>query len=129
MKGEDFMKIYTSYYANLKNIPEDIIPISIAGKCPDFYEGLQYKKLAPKYWFFQQWKINHDNDFYIENFNKEVLNTLTPKKVVEDLMFLSEGKDVVLLCYEKLGDFCHRHLVANWLNDNGIDCEEFIKGD
>ena len=123
------MKLYTSYYANLKNIPEDIIPISIAGKCPDFYKGLEYKKLAPKYWFFQQWKINHDNDFYIENFNKEVLNTLTPKKVVEDLMFLSEGKDVVLLCYEKPEDFCHRHLVANWLNDNEIDCEEFKKGD
>ena len=123
------MKIYTSYYANLKNIPEDIIPISIAGKCPDFYEGLQYKKLAPKYWFFQQWKINNDNDFYIENFNKEVLNTLTPKKVIEDLISLSKGADVVLLCYEKPGDFCHRHLVANWLNDNGIDCEEFIKGD
>jgi len=119
------MKIYTSYYANLKNIPKDIIPISIAGKCPDFYKGLEYKKLAPKYWFFKQWKINHDNDFYIENFNKEVLNSLTSKEVINDLMFLSEGKDVVLLCYEKPGDFCHRHLVANWLNDNGVDCKEY----
>lgn len=118
------MKVYTSYYAKLKKIPEDIIAISIAGKCPDFYNGIQYKKLAPKYDFFQQWKKNNDNNYYIYHFNKEVLNTLDPQVVYKELEILSNGKDVVLLCYEKPTDFCHRHLVAGWLNDNGIYCEE-----
>ena len=34
--------------------------------------------------------------------------------------------DCVLLCYEKPGDFCHRHILANWLEENfGFKVEEF----
>lgn len=44
--------IYTSYFAKLKELEKhNIIPISICGKAPDWYKGLQYKKLAPKYGF------------------------------------------------------------------------------
>ena len=32
---------------------------------------------------------------------------------------------IALICYEKPTDFCHRHLVADWLNKNGIECEEW----
>ena len=35
------------------------------------------------------------------------------------------NKDICLMCYEKPSDFCHRHLVANWLNENGIECKEW----
>lgn len=31
---------------------------------------------------------------------------------------------IALLCYEKPDDFCHRHLVADWLRKNGYECEE-----
>lgn len=60
--------IYTSYFAQLRNMPENIIPISICGKAPDWYDGLQYKKLAPKYGFFTEWKKIHDNDFLYRAF-------------------------------------------------------------
>ena len=29
------------------------------------------------------------------------------------------------LCYEKPGDFCHRHLVADWLTKSGVNCIEW----
>ena len=44
------MKIYTSYYANLRKIPDDIVRISIAGKAPAWYTGLQYKKYCTQNW-------------------------------------------------------------------------------
>ena len=116
--------IYTSYFAKLKKLPPDIVPISICGRAPDWYNGLQYKKLAPKYSFFSEWKITHDNNYYIEHFNDEVLFTLSPQTVYNELMKLSGGKDIALICYEKPTDFCHRHLVAEWLANNGIKCEE-----
>ena len=121
------MKIYTSYFAKLKSLPENIIPISICGKAPDWYKGLQYKKLAPKYDFFMKWKENHDNDYYVKCFNEQVLSQLDPLKTVYELLITTSGakKDVCLLCYEKPSDFCHRHLVADWLNKNGIKCEEY----
>ena len=119
--------IYTSYFDNLKNLPRYIIPISICGQAPDWYKGLQYKKLAPKYKFFMEWKENKDNNYYIECFNEQVLDKLCPHHVVFDLynLLISEDYDVCLICYEKPNEFCHRHLVAKWLNDNGYECEEW----
>lgn len=101
----------------MKKIPENIVKISICGKVPEWYDGIQYKKVAPKYKFFMEWKENKDNNFYIEHFNSEVLDTLSAQSVYEDLERLSNGNDCVLLCYEKPGDFCHRHLVADWLSE------------
>lgn len=119
--------IYTSYFAKLKSLPEDIIPISICGKAPDWYTGLQYKKLAPKYDFFMEWKKNHDNDYYIKCFNEQVLDNLNAIEVIRDLFDLTNSvdKEFCLICYEKPSDFCHRHLVAEWLNNNGFECKEW----
>lgn len=131
--------IYTSYFAKLKSLPEDVVPISICGKAPDWYKGLQYKKLAPKYDFFMKWKENHDNDYYIKCFNEQVLNKLNVENVIQELdeLMLNEtmtldykidSKEVpkiALICYEKPSDFCHRHLVADWLNKNGYECKEY----
>lgn len=118
--------IYTSYFAKLKDFPDNIIPISICGKAPDWYKGLQYKKLAPKHDFFMKWKENHDNDYYVKCYNEQVLSQLDPEKTAYELLITTSGakKDVCLICYEKPSDFCHRHLVADWLNKNGIKCEE-----
>ena len=30
--------------------------------------------------------------------------------------FNESGKDYILLCYEKPGDFCHRHILADYIN-------------
>ena len=123
--------IYTSYFAKLKSLPENIIPISICDKAPDWYKGLQYKKLAPKYGFFMEWKKNHDNNYYIKCFSEQVLDKLNVLTVMRDLIDLVNstedhiGKEIALICYEKPSDFCHRHLVDEWLNSNGIQCKEW----
>lgn len=142
--------IYTSYFANIKNLEKNYIPIAICGKSPDNYNGLEYKKLAPKWKFFKEWKENKDNNFYIDHFNEEVLNILNPLDVIGDLEDLIKKSNlydddlkifleivncmiwdnphihIVLICYEKPGDFCHRHLVSKWLEDNNIKCKELI---
>lgn len=128
--SEENNMIYTSYFAKLKSLPENIIPISICSKAPECYKGLQYKKLAPKYDFFMEWKKNHDNDYYIKCFNEQVLGKLDWFQVYEELQDLAAtcGKqhyEIALICYEKPSDFCHRHLVADWFNKNGILCEEW----
>ena len=121
--------IYTSYFAKLKALPATIIPVAICGKAPEWYNGLQYKKLAPKYDFFMEWKCNHDNDYYIRCFNEQVLSKLDADTIVRELTELTNATnkdaDIALLCYEKPTDFCHRHLVSEWLNSNGIQCKEW----
>lgn len=45
--------MFTGYFAKLKEYKQaGLIPISISGKSPDWYDGLEYKKLAPKWAFF-----------------------------------------------------------------------------
>lgn len=123
--------IYTSYFAKLKELEKhNIIPISICAKAPDWYRGLQYKKLASKHGFFMGWKKNQDNDYYIEHFQKEVLEGLDATEVILDFSRMTYGfnvgeNDIALICYEKSSDFCHRHLVAEWLNQNGYHCTEW----
>ena len=131
--------IYTSYFAKIKDLPQHIIPISIAGRAPEWYEGPQYKKLAPKYEFFMKWKETGDNDYYIKCFNEQVLDKLNPEEVVKELDNillnntttidyngdLIQVPKIALICYEKPLDFCHRHLVADWLNKSGFKCEEY----
>lgn len=132
--------IYTTYFAKVKDLPPNVIPISICGKAPDGWKGLEYKKFAPKWNFFKVWKETHDNDYYIEHYQKEVLDTLNFIKVIIELqvkipeeirgkMTASVSKDpnyhIALVCYEKPQDFCHRHLVAKWFEKNGIKVEEW----
>ncbi len=107
----------TSYYAISGREPN---AVSVAGKAPIWFLGRQYKKLAPKYWFFQKYKKDGDEEFYKEQYYKEVLDKLEPQKVYNEL-----GKNAVLLCWEKKGKFCHRRLVAEWLEKAlGITIEE-----
>ena len=132
--------LYTSYFAKLRSLPDNIIPILICCKAPDWYEGLQYKKLAPKYDFFMEWKRNHDNDYYIKCFNEQVLSPLSFTKTVNELQIMlpndikekmttsflaDENYHIALICYEKPSDFSHRHLVADWFKQNGFKCEEW----
>lgn len=77
-----------------------------------------------------EWKKNHDNDYYIEHFQSEVLDGLDATNVILDFSRMAYGfnvgeNDIALICYEKPADFCHRHLVAEWLSQNGFKCEEW----
>lgn len=125
--------MYTGYFAKLKYYEEQgLIPIAICGGIPKWYSGLWYKKLAPKWSFFNEWKngTEHkgDNEYYILHFNEEVLKNINPSEIEKELKTLAKRRTsdkIILLCYEKPGDFCHRHLVSDWFNQNGIFCKEF----
>lgn len=119
------MKIYTSYFANLRNLPPDIFPISIARKTPSWFDGISIKLLAPDDQIRSTYNFDGNNERYITDYNEEVLSILYAPKLVQYIMVKSGGRDVVLLCYETPDKFCHRHLVSEWLNKNGFHCQEY----
>ena len=122
---------YTSYFANIKNLPPDIVPIAICGKSPEGYKGLEYKKLAPSWSIFRDWKYSEhthaDKAIYTDRFYKEILDKLDPLVVEQELLSYPRvrGRSFCLICYEKPNDFCHRHLVSEWMRNAGIDIQEF----
>lgn len=120
-------KIYTSYFANLRNMPDDIVPVSICQMPPAAYNGLKYKKLAPPSALISAYKKKPNENNYILKYNEQVLNNLNQFKVLQELEALVPvgTKQIVLVCYEKPGDFCHRRLVARWFKKIGIDIPEY----
>ena len=63
---------------------------------------------------------------YVQRFNSEILAHRDPKAFLAAIEKMANGKDVALCCFEKPDGFCHRHLVAKWLNEKlGVQVEEF----
>lgn len=112
--------IYTSYFNNIQNLKNLGYQnfISIAGQTPKWYIFKKYIPLMPKLNWWKQWYNNNlSNDWYEQKYFNTVLNKLDINSVISDL-----GNNPILLCYQLPNQFCHRHLVAKWLNMNGYKC-------
>lgn len=109
--------IYTGYFtkhAKLNNA------VSIALYTPKAIKIPSYKPLMPTKQILFKYKNDADytEEMYRNEYYKNVLNKLDPKEIYSAL------DEHVLLCYEKSNDFCHRHIIAEWLNGNGYSCKE-----
>ena len=114
------MNIYTSYFANMKKLDKEKYTfISISLYPPKWYEGKVYKKVAPSNEILMDWKNGKKDEearsHYERMYSFKILRKLNAKDILKDLEELSEGKDIVLLCFEKSGDFCHRYLLSKFL--------------
>jgi len=110
--------IYTSYFAN-KKIPKHLKKVSIARITPKWSKvDEEYKLLAPNKELLYGYKNGTINEMQYEVMYLQQLSTIDIQKLHKDL----DGK--VLLCYEANEEFCHRHILSNWLNKNNIKAEE-----
>lgn len=106
--------IQTSYFAKYKGDSGISIATSQPNGCnyPVFHELVPDKSLV---WAYKDGKITEEE--YTTVYMNQ-LNQLDVHKIAKEL----EGK--VLLCWEGKQKFCHRHIVADWFNKNGIPCKE-----
>jgi hypothetical protein len=112
--------MFTSYFANVKKLPTDLVPVSIARGSPRGFPGKKELRLAPTWAMLKMTKADYDTRF------AEMLAQLDPAEIYQTL-----GENAVLLCWEKPGDACHRRLVAEWLEAAlGIEIPEcgFARG-
>lgn len=117
------MIIYTSYFAKLKELEKKgIIPISIARKKPHWFTGEELIKLAPPTWL-----MKYKEEEYTLNYKKYVLGKYNLQATVNYFKKKYKGKKIALICYEKSSGFCHRHLVAEWLEKGGLEVKEYGK--
>lgn len=79
--------------------------------------GPSYKKLAPPEDLFIRYKLNRRVSVgqYTREYQECVLDGLDPFKVYRELSNLVPDQEPILCCYCRPGIFCHRRLVANWL--------------
>jgi uncharacterized protein YeaO (DUF488 family) len=112
---------YTGYYAHTKKYQKAGLELlAVSGTTPAFYCWDKWSLVAPRKELFSKWKLGEiDNDEYLRRY-REYLDSVLKKipNVISDYIECLKKHDVVLLCYEKSGDFCHRHTLAQWLMDN-----------
>jgi len=99
--------------------------VSICLYPPLDYSGTQYPGLAPdRQTFFAKKADEIDEAEYEKQYRELVLSKQDAKNVYE--MFCKS----VLLCWEPAGDFCHRRIVAAWIQEElGIEIPEWQPGD
>ena len=80
------------------------------------FRGKSMLEFAPKKEFFKKWRENigkipekENNLYYIKEYYKQVLSKID----IKDL--LKNEKNPVLLCYELDQSFCHRHVLAEYI--------------
>lgn len=115
--------IYTSYFAKYRGENG----VSIARTQPTkngepYYPEMEL--LSPPKWLLQDYKSGDVTEQEFKHYyHNLVLRGLSPVAIGKAL----EG--LVMLCWEKPGDFCHRHIVADWLRKAGYEVKEWDKSD
>ena len=107
--------IYTSYWGNLKNLDKSAV-VNIS-RWNRFWRGEQCDLLKPNARMLIDYKNGKIGIPEYTYYFKWYLWSLDVKALSEQL----DGK--ILCCFEPTG-FCHRHIVAEWFNHFGIDCQE-----
>lgn len=114
--------IYTSYFGNIKALDTaHIKTISIARWSPRWYDGATMLEVAPTPNMIHKL----DTETYLKRY-AEIVAKLDANEILKKIENIANGQNVALLCYEKPNEFCHRHLLAAWLNKlTGTNIKEF----
>ena len=107
--------IFTSNFKIAGHLPQ---AVAISLGVPRGWQGARCLSLAPPRPLI---KIM-DPETFIPLYRAQVLDRLDPYRIIRDL----GGDDFVMLCWEAPGEFCHRRVVAAWIQkETGVVIEEF----
>ena len=89
----------------------------------------EYKSLAPNWKLIENLNKKKITEDQFINSYEDQLVSLSANKVYEDLVNLVSGFEPIIMTSISKKKFCHRHLVAEWLeNELGIIIEEYKFG-
>jgi hypothetical protein len=112
------MQIYTSYYANVRDVESYKVQISVSAPS-NFLADYCFDSIAPN----KSTLWNHKNGFindgqyteqYLIKLNMHKDEILAEMRQIIANASLAKQDKVILLCWEGKSKFCHRHLFADW---------------
>jgi len=113
--------LYTSYMGNLKNINENIKKYSVMALTPDWsneYIDKIIPELAPSVDTLMRYRDGVIDRFQYEKEYRDTLSKVNIKRIAKKL------DNGVLLCTCKVGQMCHRHILADVIREQGIKIDE-----
>jgi Protein of unknown function, DUF488. len=124
-------QFFTGYFARVNQYKAmGLDCVCIARYAPKFFNGPVETALAPQPGLLHAYKSNLVNtDEYTDIYLKDIANVDVQAILDRWVKTLQPKKGIVLLCYEKSSDFCHRHILAKYCNDKfGMNIREVDLG-
>lgn len=116
---------YTSYFGKMNKIDRTkYVLASISRQKPYFCDEkvLDCSFLGPWKELLDGYKSGKVSE---EEYTRQYLDNLSLCWPAWSNWFLANAnRNIVFLCYEKPPKFCHRHLLADFLNEKGYACKE-----
>lgn len=120
--------IYTSYYAKVRSLNvSDMLLVQVSNTKPEWfaYDILNVANItAPSWSLINKYK---SGEIGFEEFGEQYLKSLNQKMRKEDfvnkLQQIAEdnnSKMIILLCYEKDINTCHRKFLGDWLENDHL---------
>lgn len=115
--------IYTTNYNNLWKVRKGFKMLFITTGVPpvivDNIRKFWVKELAPG-WDIKSLADEGKYEEFESRYQSEVLSKIDTKQLIEIY-----GENIVLVCFCKKGEFCHRHLAAKYISQKeGISYKE-----
>lgn len=124
------MEIKTGYFGKMKKYIElGYTPVGIVLFKPKWYTGENLRKYAPSIGLFNDYRnksINGEEFYTVYKQEIEKTSIFPFKRYIEELKSRGINK-IVLLCFEKPEDVCHRHVFAEFIKEKlGIEVCELL---
>ena len=124
------MRVWTSRYGNQEAIIEsNAVPVCITVGKPKLrlrYELVE--EIPPFKPAGSLFRINDKEELRTALYAKlDQVGSGEVRRILNDISRRHGYRDIVLLCFEdvkKPGEWCHRQLIADWLNKHGFDVQE-----
>lgn len=120
------MDVFTSCFKFAKGLDSSkFFVVSISRFPPRGFQGYCCYDLAPSADLLKRFKGGLSQYHYAVRYRRDVLDRVDVHRVFEGLARLACGRDIVLCCFEPAFDFCHRRLLARYVEERwGYSIEE-----
>lgn len=123
------IELFTSRWSNRELARLPVVPVGISRGTPRWPLPYSYRKapiLAPSRETF----AIEDKGRFAAAYRRQ-LEEIGLRSIMDDLGRLSReagGLPLVLLCFEPAGQFCHRHVLRDFLTKYGVEIRELAPG-
>lgn len=120
------MNVFTSCFKFAKGLDSSrFFVVSISRFPPRGFQGYCCYDFAPSADLLKRFKGGLSQYHYGVRYRRDVLDRVDVHRVFEGLARLACGRDIVLCCFEPAFDFCHRRLLARYVQERwGYSIEE-----